>query len=103
MTRQFKAKTPRRLADEPLRRLESIGADDLPQPRLHGLAQIITRAAELGVALSQKHLLIALQGSLHMGVDAHGFADHDDVHLVDLAVEIGKLGIGADGLLHLTL
>ena len=55
MTRQFKAKTAlvRRQADEPLRRLEAVGAHDLPQPRFHGLAQIVTRLAELGIALGR--------------------------------------------------
>src|SRR5712691_7281898 len=78
----------------------SVGLDrqQVVQPRLHRLVQIVSRPAERGIALGEKGVLLALQGAAGARTVARGPTDHLGVHRVDLAVEIGKLRIGADRL-----
>src|SRR4051794_38183480 len=82
-----------------LGRLVTVDADNLPQPVLHGLAQVITRPAERSIAARDERLLCALQRSDGADAHAHVILDHQGVHRIDLAVEIGQFRIGADRLL----
>ena len=61
----------------------------------HCIAQVVVRPAESGIAAGEKGVLLALQGAAGARTVAPGFADHFGVHGIDLAIEIGKLGIGA--------
>ena len=69
------------------------------EPLAHDLWQVIVRPAKPGIAASDKIILLVLQGAAGGRVVGAGLADHFGVHHVDLAVEIGEIGIGADRLL----
>ena len=45
------------------------------QPFLHGLLQIVVRPAERGIAAGDEIILLALQGAAGAGIAAAGFAD----------------------------
>src|SRR5579863_1198822 len=68
------------------------------KPVSHRLAKVIAGAAEFGVAVLKKLLLLALQGAPGARIALTRLADHFGVHRIDLAIEIGELRIGADGL-----
>ena len=78
-------------------------AVELVQPLLHRLAQVVAAAAERGVALVDEVAL--LPGQRQRRAMAVGFRarDRPQEDVVDVAVELGEAGIGADRLFHRTL
>src|SRR5690242_20177107 len=79
---------------------------DLQQPLqalAHRLLQVVTSLAEVGVAAGEKIVLRLLQGAAGARAVGHGVVHDLAVHRIDLAVEIGEIGTGADRLLHRAL
>ena len=74
---------------------------ELLQPLFHRLAKIVATLAERGVALLDEVAL--LPGQRQRRAMAVGFRtrDHPQEHVVDVAVELGEAGIGADRLFDL--
>src|ERR1700710_177588 len=93
-----KVRKPQACGLFPCRPSISVDAIDLLQPLFHRLPQVIARPAEFGIAASNKILLLALQLALLPGV--LDLAKRPQIRGVDLAVEIGKFGIGADRPFH---
>lgn len=74
---------------------------ELFQPIFHRLAEIIAALAERTVALLDEVAL--LPGQRQRRAMAAGFriGDHTEKNIVDVAVELGQTGIGADRLFDL--
>src|SRR5579871_411764 len=100
-----KARTHRALAAKRVNAHQIAGGllpfdvQEMVEPCAHGLLQIVTGTAEAGIALAEKPVLLLLQRAPGAWTVGRRIAHDLAVHRVDLAIEIGKLGIGADRLL----
>ena len=70
------------------------------QPLAHGLHEVVTGVVEQCIAAGEKFVLLALQRAAISRACGGRVADHFGAGDIDLAVEIGQLGIGADRLLN---
>jgi hypothetical protein len=78
-------------------RLIPVNAVQTPEALAHRLFQIVTRLAEAGIASCDEFVLFALQ--IADVATVTGFLKHPDVRPVDLPIEVGEFGIGANRLL----
>src|SRR5215831_16847484 len=90
-SRQPKSSCSDLISVDPQQTLESLA---------HGLLQVVARTAVLQIAAGKKLFLLALQRPPGATAHTSRFAHRPGVCGIDLAVEIGKLGTGADRLLH---
>src|SRR6266849_2006374 len=79
--------------------LVRLNRQQMVQPLLHGLVEVVVRPAKPSIAAGNDLILLVLQGAAGARTVARGFTDHLGIHRVDLAIEIGQLRIGADRLL----
>jgi hypothetical protein len=78
--------------------LISVDPVNLLQAVTHRLLQIVPGLTEGGVAAGEEVLLLALQNAHIARVT--GFTDRPGIRPLHFAIEVGKLGIGADRLFN---
>src|SRR5260364_18892 len=78
----------------------AVDAVQSSQAILHLLLEVVAGSAEADIAAGDECVLLLLQGPCRGRL--HSFAHDPCLRAVDLAIEIGKLGIGADRLLDRT-